>query len=197
MKRRKFIQQCFDCSMATMVGSLLLESGPAYSREIESAKEKENEPVKNDLVQQMVPSQIMKLLKFIEANFDEPIREKIFGNLGYECLYSRGLDKWVQSFKPNLDSFFDRVNTGQSKYWESLEYDKENSKIRVTSRKFVSCVCAYAQCPEPPKSLCLYCCKRFQKALFETLLDKKVEVKIDSSVLLNGERCCTTINIIT
>jgi hypothetical protein len=187
--------------MAAMVGSLLLESGPAYSRENEPAKEsesaKEKEPVKNDLVQQMVPNHVMKLLKFIEANFDEPTREKIFSNLGYECLYSRGLDKWIQSFKANPDSFFDRVNTGQSKYWERLEYDKENSKIKVISRKFVSCNCAYAQCPEPPKSLCNYCCKRFQKALFETLFDKKVEVKIDSSVLLGGERCCTTINIKT
>jgi hypothetical protein len=201
MKRRKFIQSCFDCSMATMIGGLLLEAGPAYSGENEPAKEnesdKEKEPVKNELAHQMVPNHVMKILKFIDANFDEPTRKKIFEQLGYECFYSVGSSKWIESYKTDTDKFFEMVNSGKSKYWERLEYDKENSRIRVISRKFVSCVCAFGQCPDPPKSLCNFCCLRLHKELFETLLNKKVEVKLDSSVLLGGERCCTTINIIT
>ena len=197
MERRSFFLNCFDCGLAAMIGGIILESGSAYSQENESTKEREKEPVKNDLVQQVVPNQVINLLKFIEGNFDESTRKKIFSNLGYECFYSRGLDKWIQNYKADLDSFLDYTNSGKSRYWEKLEYDRENSKIKVTSRKFISCVCAYAQCPEPTKSLCNFCCKRFQKALFETLLDKKVEVKIDSSIMLDGKRCCTTINIKT
>ena len=85
MKRRNFIQNCFDCGMAAMIAGIALESGPAYSRENESTKEKESgsekEPVKNELAHQMVPNHVMKLLKFIEANFDEPARKKIFEKL--------------------------------------------------------------------------------------------------------------------
>ena len=134
---------------------------------------------------------------FIEENFDESDRKKIFSNLGYECFYSKNRDKWIKSYKADLDSFFNWANSGKSIYWEKLEYDKKNSKIKVISRKFKTCICAYAQCPDPPKSLCNYCCKGFQKVLFETLLDKKVEVKIDESILLGGKRCCTTVNIKT
>jgi len=201
MERRKFIQNCFGCSMATMIASLALESGPAYSRENEPAEEKESdkekEPVKNELAHKMVPNHVMKLLKYIEANFDEPTRKKIFGQLGYECFYAVGANKWIQNYKTDPDRFFEMVNSGKSIYWEKLEDDRENSRIRVISRKFVSCVCAFGQCPDPPKSLCNFCCLRLHKALFETLLNKKVEVKLDSSVLLGGERCRTTINILT
>ncbi len=158
-------------------------------------KMEQNEPKKNDKIQEVNPEQIKRLLKFIEENFDEPTREKIFSNLGQECFYSRGLDKWIKSFKADVDFFFSWVNSGKSRYWEKLEYDKENSTIKVISRKSSVCVCAYAQCPEPPKSLCNYCCKRFQKEIFETLLDKEVEVIVDSSTLLDGGRCNTTIII--
>ncbi|MBN2181315.1 MAG: hypothetical protein JW715_05330 [Sedimentisphaerales bacterium] len=200
MKRRKFIQNCFDCSLAAMVAGVSLECGTAYSRENEPAKEKESgmekDPVKNELAHPMAPNQVTKLLKFIDANFDEPARKKIFGRLGYECFYSVGADKWIQNYKSDPDKFFEMVNSGKSVYWEKLEDDRENSRIRVISRKFVSCVCAFGQCPEPPKSLCNFCCLRLHKELFELLLGKKVEVKIDESIILGGERCRTTISII-
>jgi hypothetical protein len=201
MKRRKFIHNCFDCGMAAMIVGLVSESDSAYGRENEPAKEKESvkekEPVKNELAHQMAPNHVMKLLKYIEANFDETTRKKIFGQLGYECFYSVGASKWIQNYKKEPDKFFEMVNSGKSVYWEKLEYDRENSRIKVISRKFVSCVCAFGQCPDPPKSLCKYCCLRLHKELFETLLGKKVEVKLDDSVLLGGERCCSTINIKT
>ncbi len=195
MERRNFIRGCFDCGLATMIGSFLLQSEPAYSQEKKPDGQKK--PEKNELVHQVHQGQIMKVLKFIEKNIDKSTSKKIFSNLGYECFYSRNLDKWIKSYKPDIDRFFDWVNDGNSRYWEKLEYDKKNSRIKVTARKFPTCVCAYAQCPDPPKSLCNYCCKGLQVALFEALLDKKVEVKIDSSILLNSKRCCTTINIKT
>ena len=201
MKRRKFIQSCFDCSAAAMIAGLALESDTAYGSEKESDKEKksskEKEPVKNELAHKMVPNHVMKLLKFIDANFDEPARKKIFGQLGYECFYAVGANKWIQNYKDDPDKFFEMINSGKSVYWEKLEDDRKNSRIRVISREFVSCVCAYGQCPDPPKSLCNFCCLRLHKQLFETLLGKKVEVKIDESILLGGKRCCTTVKILT
>jgi hypothetical protein len=150
---------------------------------------------KNDKIQKVVPEQVIKLLKFIEENFDESIKEKIFGKLGRECFYSRGLDKWINSFNQDVDSFVNWVNSGKSRYWEKLEYDRAKSTIKVISRKSPVCVCAYAQCPDPPKSLCNHCCRLFQKEIFKTLLGKEVEVQVDSSTLLDGGSCNTTITI--
>jgi hypothetical protein len=156
---------------------------------------KQNETRKKDGIQEVIPEQVINLLKFIEENFDESTKEKIFGRLGRECFYSRGLDKWVNSFKSDLESFLDWVNSGKSRYWKKVEYDREKSTIKVISRKSPVCVCAYAQCPDPPKSLCNHCCRLFQKEIFETLLGKEVEVQVDSSTLLDGGSCNTTIII--
>ena len=150
---------------------------------------------KNNKIQDVVPEQVIHLLKFIEENFDESVREKIFGKLGQECFYSRGLDKWIHSFNQDVDSFVNWVNSGQSKYWKKVEYNRENSTLKVISRKSPVCVCAYAQCPDPPKSLCNHCCRMFQKEIFKTLLGKEVEVQVDSSTLLDGGSCNTTIII--
>jgi hypothetical protein len=76
------------------------------------------------------------------------------------------------------------VNRGESTYWENLEYDNEKSVITLVGRKFQSCNCEYGQFNEPPQSLCNYCCKRFQEELFGLLLNKKVNVKIDESMIL-------------
>ena len=156
---------------------------------------KQNESEQKSKIQGVVPEQVINLLKFIEENFDESIKEKIFGKLGQECFYSRGLDKWINSFNQDFDNFVNWVNSGKSRYWKRLEYDRENSTFKVISWKSPVCVCAYAQCPDPPKSLCNHCCRLFQKEIFETLLGKKVEVTVDSSTLLDGGSCNTTITI--
>jgi hypothetical protein len=155
----------------------------------------QNKPEKKEGVFDIVPEQVINLLKFVEENFDEPVKEKIFGALGRECFYTRGLDKWINSFNQDLDSFINWVNSGKSKCWKRVEHNRENSTIKVISYKSPHCVCAYAQCPAPPKSLCNHCCRIFQKEIFETLLGKEVEVTVDSSTLLDGGSCNTTIII--
>ena len=67
--------------------------------------------------------QIVQLLKYIDSSVSESQKKKIFSRLGYGCLYSRGLDKWVVSFKDKQNDFFDRVQRDESKYWEKLIYD--------------------------------------------------------------------------
>lgn len=154
---------------------------------------KDDKMIDNPLVQTIHQKHVINFLKYIETDLSKKNIEKLYGRLGYECFYSRDLDKWVKSFHKNIDEFFNRVNRGDSKYWEKLEYNKENGQIKLKSRKFISCNCGFAQCENPPISLCNICCKRFQEEIFQTLLQKKVHVKIDESILLGNERCCTTI----
>jgi hypothetical protein len=183
MKRKDFLNKCASCGALSLLG--LFYTGKVNAGEINIKKE-------DDDGEPMNKTQIRQLLRFIDASVDEPDKKNIFSRLGYECLYSRNYDKWINSFKENTDEFFNRVQRGESKYWEQLEYDKEKSVITLVGRKFQTCACDYGKCDQPPKSLCNYCCKNFQQEMFGLLLGKPVEVRIDESVILGGERCSTT-----
>jgi len=184
MKRKEFLNKCSTCGALSLIGLFNIDTVYAQENSIKK-DDTDGEP--------MNKNQVRQLLKFIDSSINKSDKKKIFSKLGIECLYTRNLDKWVVSFKNNQEEFFNRVKRGGSKYWEKLEYDKEKSVITLVGRKFQSCVCEYGQCNEPPKSLCNYCCKRFQEELFGILLEKNVNVRIDESIILGGERCSTTI----
>jgi hypothetical protein len=184
MKRKEFINTCSTCGAVSLLGLFYPEK--ASARTAFTTKKDDNEIPMNK-------TQIRELLKFIDSSVNEKDKKGIFNKLGTECFYSRNLDQWIAGFKDNTDEYFDRVQRGESKYWEKLEYDKKQSVITLIGRKSQTCACAYSKCDNPPESLCNYCCKRFQEEIFGTLLDKKVEVRIDESILLGGERCSTTI----
>ncbi|MGA7721494.1 MAG: hypothetical protein WCA84_09990 [Ignavibacteriaceae bacterium] len=79
--------------------------------------------------------------------------------------------------------------------WEKIEYNAEQSVLKITGRK-VECNCTFAREQQKPKSLCNYCCKSFLQEFFGTLLNNKVKTVIDETVILGGERCCATISFI-
>jgi len=121
------------------------------------------------------------------------VKKQIFERLGLEHTTNDQYYSRLIKYKKDIKSYFDWVNGNQSIYWEKLEYDPDLSAIKVIGRIVDKCACPFAQCENPPKSLCNYCCKNFQKAMFEILLDKKVNVQIDEAFLLGGKRCSTTI----
>ena len=186
MKRKEFLNKCSTCGAVSLLALFNLDKAGAQKNNT-SKDDIDSEP--------MNKSQIRQLLKFIDSSINEPDKEKIFNKLGIECLYSRNYNEWIVSFRDQQDEFFNRVQRGESKYWEKLEYDKDKSVITLVGRKSKTCVCEYGQCDEPPESLCNYCCKRFQEELFGLLLEKKVNVKIDESIILGGERCSSTIYV--
>jgi len=184
MKRKEFLNKCSSCGALSLIGLLRMDNVNAQGNNM-----KED----NSDSEQVNKNQVRQLLKFIDTEINESDKKKIFNKLGTECLYSRNYDKWVIGFRDQQEEFFNRVKRGESKYWEKLEYDKDKSVITLIGRKFQTCICEYGQCEEPPESLCNYCCKRFQEELFGLLLDKKVNVRIDESIILGGDRCSTTI----
>jgi hypothetical protein len=184
MDRKEFINKCSSCGALSPLGLFHATKTKAQGTNVKKDDES-SEP--------MNKSQVQEVLKFIHTSVKESEKEKIFNKLGTECLYSRGYDNWIISQRDNLDEYFNRVQRGESTYWEKLEYDKGNSVIALVGRKFQTCVCEYGKCDNPPESLCKYCCKRFQEELFGLLLNKKVEVRIDESIILGGERYSTTI----
>lgn len=140
------------------------------------------------------PDQVMSFLKWADGASD-PLRCAVFERWGRECFYARKLDAWALRHRADFDGFVAWVNGGGSRSWEKIDYDKKAGVVKVTARKSSQCACAWAQCPQPPKSLCTYCCRSFQREIFRTMLDREVDVEVTEAYLLGGERCCTTIRI--
>ena len=147
--------------------------------------------------QEMNQEQVKNILKFVDQTQSSLIKETIFCQLGYECFFARKLDEWIQQYRGNIQGFLDRVNVQKaSKYWEKLEFTEANTKLILKGKKVQGCACAFADCEDPPASLCRYCCKNFQQEMFGMLLGQKVEVEITHSFLLGDERCSTIISLI-
>jgi predicted ArsR family transcriptional regulator len=152
---------------------------------------------KSHVPQEMNQEQVRNVLKFIEASQSESVKKDIFSQLGHECFYARKLDAWIEQYRADVQAFLDRVNVHHaSKYWERLEFTEDRTMLILTGKKVEGCACAFADCPQPPQSLCHYCCKRFQQELFGTLLGQEVEVEITESYLLGDERCSTIIRLV-
>jgi hypothetical protein len=183
MKREEFVKKSTTCGLLSLLYLALPE------KQLGSQAIKTNN---KNMVNNANREQITKLLGFIDSELDEPIKQKVFGKLGYECFYCMKAVTWIKSM--NLTSLIETVNNGNSSRWERIEYIPEKGVLKVIGRK-APCTCAYSQEQKPPKSLCNYCCKSFMREFFGTLFEKKITVIIDESVILGGERCSATIEI--
>ena len=182
MKRDEFIKKCTACGafslIALTIPENLLIANPLY------ANEKLSTEINRD--------QILKFISYLDCEMDESVRQKIFCKLGYECFYCTNADNWIKNM--NLSSLIETINNGKSSRWEKIEYNPEQSVLKITGRK-APCSCTFAQEQQKPKSLCNYCRKSFFQEFFGTLLNKNVKAVIDETVILGGERCCATIFI--
>jgi hypothetical protein len=188
INRRNFVGIGCACGLSMLASLVGGDEQAACAEEIKSNSD--------DLIAKVNPDQVMNLLKYIDDTGDESLKTAVFNRLGYECFYANKLDQWINQYRDNLEGFLAYTNEGHSRYWEKLEYDKPSGTLKVTSRKTPHCVCAYAQCPNPPKSLCTRCCKSFQTELFKMLFGKNVSVEITESILLGGEKCRTSVHIL-
>jgi len=183
MKRNEFIRKCSACGVLSFLSLTLPDKQPG-ARAIKTNN--------NQSVRDANREQITKLLSFIDSDMAEPIKQKVFGRLGYECFHCTNAEKWIKSMNP--DGLLEFVNNGKSSRWERIDSNLEKSVLKITGRK-APCDCAYSHGQRPPKSLCRYCCKGFLQECFVTLFNKKVNVTIDESTLLGAERCSATIVI--
>ena len=152
---------------------------------------------KTQVPQEMNQEQVNNILKFIDASQNEPVKESIFCQLGRECFYDRHLDNWIGQYTGKVQAFLDRVNVEKaSRYWERLEFTEDGRALILTGKKVEGCACAFADCTDPPLSLCRYCCKNMQQQMFGTLFGQKVKVEITEAYLLGDERCSTIIHLI-
>jgi hypothetical protein len=188
MNRNKFFKTTCAAGVGACAGFGLLSEGNLLA-----AVKQDITPAKGTPVVPVDARQVQNVLNYIDLSMDESIKERVFERLGYEHTTKDSFKNWISKYKSDVKSFFDMVNSNKDTYWEKIEYNPETSAIKITGRLADRCACSYAQCENAPKSLCKYCCKNFQKQMFEMLLDKKVKVQIDESFLLGDKRCSTTV----
>ena len=185
LNRRSFLTKGCAC------GALLLadaSTGLAQTNNAAVLKDKYTHPVN--------PSQVMAVLTDIDRTGDQVLIDGVFTRWGYQCFHTRDkLLAFFERYRNKVQDYADYVNADKSRYWEKLEYNVPAGIIKVTSRKFGKCPCAYAQCQQPAKALCTHCCKAFQVELFRMLTGHEVTVHIDEGILLGNERCCTTVRV--
>ena len=187
MERRTFVKAGCMCGALSLIDPTLAASAVTNQQ----SDDKKNVP------QDMNHKQVKNIIKYIDSSQDEQVKEDIFSQLGYECFYSRKLDGWIGQYVGNVQAFLDRINVEKkSKYWESLEFNEDKTALKLTGRKVEGCACSFADTPQPPMSLCNYCCKNFQQQLFGMLLGQKVNVEITKSYLHGDESCDTLIYIV-
>jgi hypothetical protein len=186
INRRTFVTQGCACGALLLAGT-----SPGISETTET------KPPKDDLTHPVNPPQVMAVLTDIDRSGDKSLIDAVFTRWGYQCFHTRSdLKAFAEKQRANFQGYVDYVNGNRSRYWEKLDYDKDGGIIKVTSRKFGKCPCAYAQCSQPAKALCTHCCKALQTELFKTMTGRDVTVQIDESILLGGERCRTTVHIL-
>lgn len=184
MNRRTFITHGCAC------GSLILAgTAPSRTRAAEANPSKPNVFPSNG-------DQVMAVLNEIDQSGDAALIDAVFTRWGYHCFHERPqLKAFAERQRGNFQGYLDYINSGRGKAWEKLDYDPAAGVIRVTSRKSGYCVCAYAQCARPAKSLCTHCCAALQAEFFKTITGRPATVRIEESTLLGGERCRTTVQL--
>ena len=190
MKRKNFLKCSCSIGLASCVGLGTVAGESLF------AKVTEDEIIdkKNPLIP-VDTRQVQNVLSHVENTMDENVKKSIFDKLGYEHTTDPGFIDWINGYKKDLKKFFDRINSDKDTYWEKIEYDPKISAIKITGKPVDRCACAYAQAENAPKSLCNYCCKSFEKHMFEMLLDKTVRVEVNKAFLLGGKRCSSTIYV--
>lgn len=140
--------------------------------------------------------QINNVLKFVDAGQDEKVKKEVFSELGRQCFFCRTVKDWVEGFDGDVQAFLDRVNVeDKSPYWKSLLFNEDRTILHLTGKEVTKCVCVYAECDDPPLSLCRHCCRTFQEQIFGTLFGCDVQVEITKSFLIGDTRCDTAIHI--
>lgn len=83
----------------------------------------------------------------------------------------------------------------KAKWVEKAEFDEGSNEIRIQDKKRDKCFCPFVDITLMTKDFC-NCSIGWQKENYETILEKKVDVKIDSSILRGADHCSFTIKIL-
>ena len=134
-------------------------------------------------------NQMARLWELLEPHLDEKTRDEVIEQLGRNCARRIG---WADRYKGDLQGFFRHMKEYGK---EDLVLDEARGVITVTSSERTDCTCGMVDKKITPPYFC-HCSVGWQKETYETILGKKVDVRIAESVLRGGKRCVFEIRIL-
>jgi predicted hydrocarbon binding protein len=131
---------------------------------------------------------ISNLMKNMEQHLDEKRRIDLLEECGRNCA-KRHAQKEASKQKGNLEGWI-----GTMKKWVGSDnVQREKSSVRVIYNK---CFCPLVQDASPlmSKTYC-NCSRGWLKEVFETVMEKPVEVRMEDSIMMGGKQCRFTISL--
>jgi len=125
---------------------------------------------------------ILSLMENMDEHLDEEAKINLLEECGRACAERHAKAEALKQ-KGNLDGWL-----GVFKRWVGSEnVRREDNTVRLTYRK---CLCPLVQ-DRPPLMSTTYCnCSRgWLKEVFETVMEKSVEVKLEDSIMQGGKHC--------
>jgi predicted hydrocarbon binding protein len=183
MKRKEFLKSACTAGICSCAG---LSFFPGRNLFAMSDDDKKGFDRRLDFIHK----RFARLIEDMDSSIDEKTKAKILENLGRTCATEN--KEYYLKYKNNPEGFLEDV---KQKWAERTEYNKETKIIKVIGKKQESCFCPLVDKSMTPKDFC-NCSIGFNKEVFETILEKPVDIKIEESILHGGERCSFKINIL-
>ena len=154
----------------------------------------DNLPATNDISEDkeedwrigFMQNRIAKLIEDMNGNLDKESLSSLLENLGRHC--AKENSEYYIKFKGDLNGYLESLE----EWVEKAEHDEEKGIVNIAGKKNNSCFCPFVDISKMPKEFC-NCTKGWNKEIYESIIGKPVNVKIDTTVLWGGESCSFTI----
>ena len=177
MKRRNFLKESGLCSAALALFKTQEAIAADDPAELKRLKEQKDYFVKRHAV----------MYDILSKELDPETLKQVYLKFGKECAIHWGAVNKTDPYKGNLEEYLKEL-PALDKWQEKAWYDKDKKLVTIIGIKRDECVCSMARSSNNP-NWCNFCCAGHQKAIFEELLGKEVEVKMGETCLTGGERC--------
>lgn len=183
MDRKDFLKKTCGLGMCGgffMFSDTLLAAG---------GKLQEKQSKEKDAHQKFFESWLIKLMENLEENFTEEDRIKLMEENGRDCA-KRGA---VQAVKKTANGDFDKMLATLKRWLGEDNIKKNNNNVEVV---FSKCYCHLLEKgPDKlPETYC-YCSQGWIKEIFESVVNKPVQVTINETVKRGGEKCRFTVKV--
>jgi predicted hydrocarbon binding protein len=179
LKREEFLKNAITggcaCALLALGGDKILSADDTVEKKPEK-----------DANQEFITAWAEDLMGIMDRNLDEKTRVEIMEESGRRCA-QKTYNPIVLKFKGNPEGLLDNM---KKEFADRAVYDETNGTIHIVGKKFKSCFCPLVKGRSTLKSgTYCYCSQGWMKEVFETVTGKKVEVKLEKTIL-RGADCC-------
>ena len=180
MDRKDFFKNICKCGACGCAGIILLSPGNLFADDDNSEEKKEDWRIG------FMQNRIAKLIEGMGSNLDKEDLISLLENMGSHC--ARENSEYYTKFKGDVNGYLKSLE----EWVEKVEHDEENGIIKITGKKNNGCYCPFVDISKMPEEFC-NCTRGWNKEIYENIIGKPVDVKIDTTVLWGGENCSFTI----